>query len=918
MDPKHEFHVISNTHWDREWRFPFERTRAMLVEMMDRLLDLLDRGKGFKYFHLDAHTIMLEDYLEVRPEKLAALKRHVAARRLLVGPWYTLPDACSCSGEALVRNLLRGTRMARDFGHVMEVGYTPNGFGQPSQLPQLYAGFGIDTVMFYRGVPRQDVKSEFIWQGPDGTRALAFRFGKYARYNFFFLVYRPVVHGRRAFECEYRWPEGALPFRLDRELSYEPYYLLDFQPLFAADRIVPGLEEVAATDAATMTTPVVIAMQGCDSTAPDDTEARIVAEANRLLGAEKVFHSALEDVVARVRQQLPADLQVAHGEMRHTLHSDGQTNLYPAIYGCRVYLRQANAFSEANLENWAEPAACMAWLLGEEYPHGLLRLAWKLLLENHAHDSIGGCAMDRVHEDVMNRFARCDDITHEVTRSSLAKVVRHLDTSRLPGDTVLLVAFNCLPHRNGGVIRAAVDLPLATAGEDLTIETLAGQAVPHQLVAMQDLRPTVQKPNDIPSPFHARRFLLHLDLPPQAGMGWTTLRVRPAAPAAARAQKIGVRRNALENEFMRVTAHPDGTLDLLDKDSGHTFPGLHAFESDGETGDPWNRMTPTTDCTYSSRGGKARLAMLDNGPLAASLEITLALKLPEGVLPDRSARSDTLVPCPIRTVLTLRRGCRWLDMHTVVNNTVRDHRLRLLLPTALKAKYSWGHMPFDVVKRPVHVPGGEGWLEPPTGAHPQKLFVDVSDGRTGLAVLNRGITQYEVLDTPERPVALTLMRCFQMRNTVQNLDYPDQPGTQCQGRQEFRYALLPHRGDWDAGGVMAEAARWNVPPVICQVGVGRGHLPPETTLFSVADETLAFSGIKPAEDGAGLILRLYNPSERTVACELRAGHPVAWAESVRLDEKPLAAATVSKDGRLVSAGQVGPKKVISLRLRMAQ
>ena len=58
MNPKTEFHVISNTHWDREWRFPFERTRAMLVEMMDRLLDLLDRCEGFKYFHLDSHTIM--------------------------------------------------------------------------------------------------------------------------------------------------------------------------------------------------------------------------------------------------------------------------------------------------------------------------------------------------------------------------------------------------------------------------------------------------------------------------------------------------------------------------------------------------------------------------------------------------------------------------------------------------------------------------------------------------------------------------------------------------------------------------------------------------------------------------------------------------------------------------------------------
>ena len=118
---------------------------------------------------------MLEDYLEVRPEKRDALAKHVANGRLLVGPWYTLPDACSCSGEALVRNLLRGHRQAAGFGRVTKVGYTPNGFGQPSQLPQLYGGFGTDSILFCRGVPRHEVKEQFIWEGPDGTRAFAIR-----------------------------------------------------------------------------------------------------------------------------------------------------------------------------------------------------------------------------------------------------------------------------------------------------------------------------------------------------------------------------------------------------------------------------------------------------------------------------------------------------------------------------------------------------------------------------------------------------------------------------------------------------------------------------------------------------------------------------------------------------------------------
>ena len=919
MKPENEFYVISNTHWDREWRFPFERTRAMLVEMMDRLLDLFDTCEGFKYFHLDAHTIMLEDYLEVRPERRDDLVRHVKAGRLLVGPWYTLPDACSCSGEALVRNLLRGHRQAAEFGHVMKVGYTPNGFGQPSQLPQLYAGFGIDAVMYYRGVPRHEVKSEFIWEGPDGTRAWAFRFGKYARYNFFFLVYRPTVHGRRAFECEYRWDERALPFRLDRDLSYEPYYLLDFKPKFGPEKILPGIHEMLDADAATMTTPIVIAMQGCDSTAPDDTEPRIIDEANRQIGAEKVFHGSLEDVVQKIKALAPKDIQVTRGEQRHTLHSGGQTNLYPDIYGCRVYLRQANAFSEVNLENNAEPAAALAWLLGEEYPAGLLRLAWKLLLENHAHDSIGGCAMDRVHDDVMNRFARCDDISHEVARMSLAKVARHVDTSGLAPDAIVLLAVNTLPQKRGEVVSAAIDIPRDAAADQIEILTLDGKKLAHQVTSTELLHPTVQKPNDIPSPFHAKRFRVHFEAPHIPAMGWRAFVVRPSTAKPKRLPNVSKRANELENEHLKVTVNADGTFDLTDKATGRTCKSLHYFESGGETGDPWNRMTPAVDRIFTSRGVKARVRRTANGPMAASFVISITMKVPEGVLmPNREARSEKLINYPITTVITLKRGSRLLDATTTVNNVAKDHRLRLLLPTGLAATHSWGHMPFDVVKRAVHVPGGEGWLEPPTGLHPQKWFVDVSDGAAGLAVLNRGITQYEVLETDERPIALTLMRCFQMRNTVQNIDYPDQPGTQCQGVQEFRYALLPHAGDWDNGGVMSEAARWNVPPIICQIGTGSGvvpTLPPEASIFDLVSDGLAFSGIKPSEDGAALILRLYNPTERTVSGELRARMKIAKAEEVRLDETPVRELKV-EDASKVKIENVGTRRVVTVKIEL--
>ena len=84
--------VVSHTHWDREWYLSFQQFRARLVEMMDALLALLGREPRFASFTLDGQTVLLEDYLEVRPEKRAEFRERVQEGRLLIGPWYTSPD----------------------------------------------------------------------------------------------------------------------------------------------------------------------------------------------------------------------------------------------------------------------------------------------------------------------------------------------------------------------------------------------------------------------------------------------------------------------------------------------------------------------------------------------------------------------------------------------------------------------------------------------------------------------------------------------------------------------------------------------------------------------------------------------------------------------------------------------------------
>src|SRR5262252_8531782 len=98
-DPAYSVFVIAHTHWDREWYASFQRFRVRLVHVIDDVLDILARDPAYCYFSLDAQTVVLQDYLEIRPEKREALGELIRQQRLGVGPWYVQPDEFLVSGE---------------------------------------------------------------------------------------------------------------------------------------------------------------------------------------------------------------------------------------------------------------------------------------------------------------------------------------------------------------------------------------------------------------------------------------------------------------------------------------------------------------------------------------------------------------------------------------------------------------------------------------------------------------------------------------------------------------------------------------------------------------------------------------------------------------------------------------------------
>lgn len=920
-------HVISLTHWDREWRYPIWETRQQLVHMMDTLLDLLDREPRYHSYLLDGQTVLVEDYLQMRPENEERLVRHVRAGRIQIGPWYTLPDEFPVDGECLVRNLLWGRRIAECYGGCMRIGLTTFGWGQTAQLPQIYAGFGIDTILIGKGVnPRRAPESEFWWQAPDGTALLTSRFGDSGRANFFFYATLPVLFGYDYLEdWRFHWEEGGLPFhRADEQGHWRDYFRLDQPPSYHAEKVREAVEAAWHSTRATLVKGHRLLGDGSDFTVPEPRVLQIVEDANRLFPDRELIHSSLPKYVARLREHLDlGQLRTIAGELR-----DGPPEATAAnALAVRPHIKRRNRQAQNLLIRTAEPLAMAASMAGVSYPRPYLDLAWRYLLRAQPHDSINGVTQDKTANDVLYRLDQALELADLVADRSLQEILKQVDLGRYGPRDILLVVFNTLPYPRREVIKAWVDTPREWEMADVIIEDAQGQTVDVQRVARQEMTVPLHEPNSRPWPFYVDRHMIYMDTGDIPACGYKVFHLLPGCrqprhvlywppPEERRGQTLLRAPYAMENEHLQLHVQPNGTFDVLDKATNCWYRGLNAFEDGGDVGDYWVRRRPGYDAIFSSLGASARIWSEEHGPLAATIVTEVFLHLPARAEKELDRRSLEERELLLRSAITLRRGVRQVEVYTTFNNTIEDHRLRALFPTDIPARFSHaeGHFhvdcrPIDPREHPVNGPWPEMWT------HPQQSFVDVSNGQRGLAVINDGLCEYEVINDTRRTIALTLLRA--VRNEIcteyrVSGAFPHEKGGQSLGPHEFRYALYFHDGDWLAGQVYRASQRFNVPLRVVQAGHHAGHLPEQYSFFALEPAALVLSALKKAEGRESCIVRLYNPTDQTVTGQITCAASVARARLTNLSEEPMDDLPVRDQHRVLC--EVSRGKIVTIEI----
>lgn len=784
---KKKVFVISHSHWDREWYMPFEKHHLRLVKLMDEVLDLIDTDPKFNSFQLDGQAIIIDDYLAVRPENKDRVAKAIKNGKLRVGPFYVLQDDFLISPESHVKDFQIGRQTAEKYGQMMGIGYFPDTFGNMGQTPQMLRLAGLDAVAFGRGVKPTGLNnqvsesafessfSEMNWIGPDQSQVLGILFAN--------------------------WYSNGNEIPVDRQEAKQ----------YWTEKLA-DVEKYASTDNLLM-------MNGVDHQPVQKDVTKALEVAQELFPDYQFIHSNFDDYLAAVKADLPKNLSTINGELT-SQETDGWYTLTNTA-SSRIYLKQKNAEVQHKLINEATQLAAVA-LPKAEYPHDQLTYAWKLLLENHIHDSITGCSVDEVHREMMTRFEKVEAVAESIRDDAQTALADQVKTDQFPEGSQPFVVINPSDTAKTGVITAEVELDRALFKDgrpdaQFAKMQLIVQQNRHYAVIAADGRQVVGRVTgyttrfgaDLPEdrfrvPYigvYAQVEVYVKDLP---AFSWQALALQqlttPKMYADQTAESLISHGRILENNLLKVEISAvDGSLTILDKKTNHTYHRMAVYEDTGDMGNEYIYKETADQKRIYSTDQAPTIHIKEDSAKRGVIEVVSTLQIPRQATPQldyeqravidithrQATRSQETVALTLHTFITLEADSSALKFDVAYDNQALDHRLRVLFPTELETTTNEAESVFEVVQRP-NVP--EKYWENPTNPQRQQAFVNLHDEKVGVTLANDGLPEYEILPK-DGAIALTILRCV---GELGDWGYFLTPEAQCQGAQHASFALIFH------------------------------------------------------------------------------------------------------------------------------
>ena len=589
-----------------------------------------------------------------------------------------------------------------------------------------------------------------------------------------------------------------------------------------------------------------------------------------------------------------AQLPTVAEELQH--HARG-------CYSVLSEIKRANRRAEHSLMT-AERLASLARSFGRVYPKDELTIAWKLALFDQFHDTLAGTCIPEVYDDTGEDYRRIETATSSIVEGSLATIAARADTR---GEDQAVLLFNPLTWRRSGPVALAVEstidqqrlLGRMRRPGGVSLRDARGEAVPAQITAVEHH-----------GAGYRVRFAFDADLP---GLGYQVYRlallpggevVGAGSPTHAEASPT-----VLENGHLKVVVDPatGWITSLFDKAVGAealSGPAAVPIVID-DPSDTWSHGVPSFRDEIGRFASSGDVRVAERGPVRSVVRARMEW--------GRSTVEQDFI---------LGADARQLEVRVRVDWHEQWRTLKLAFPLAVEQARATYEAPYGHTVRPTN---GE--------EEPGQQWVDVS-GLTagerplpaGVSLLNDSKYGFDVLGAPPADDPIqgrqvgrgTELRMTALRSPAYAFHDPRKVEPDVtyefvdQGKQEFRYALVPHSGTWAEAEVPRRAWELNV-PVLSRLE--RSHAGDQGTrwgFLEVEPATVIATALKEAEDGGGIVVRLLETAGQPVEALLKlAGYT--------LDE-PIVVSLRASEVKTLLIADVGPARadVVTARERVTE
>jgi len=375
-------------------------------------------------------------------------------------------------------------------------------------------------------------------------------------------------------------------------------------------------------------------------------------------------------------------------------------------------------------------------------------------------------------------------------------------------------------------------------------------------------------------PYMARKIAVTFEAQEIPAFGYATYYVEDTEPGLSRNTLVSAER-VMENEFLRVEIHRDGSYTLTEKNSGHKYEKIGWYEETGDIGNEYMYIRPNNCPVITTKGSKPKITLAEDEPYHAVYEICHRIEVPASadetlakersrmtyIFDRRAGRSRETVVIPVTARLTLEKSARGVKVETTITNTAKDHRMRVMIPTGLQTNTHFADSVFEVVERKNH--HSRMWKNP-SGCEHQQNFVAMCGEHFGIMVANFGLYEYEVLPEAENTIAVTLIRAV---GEMGDWGMFPTPEAQLQGTYTAMYEIVPFSAE-NLTEIYQEAYQFQTELTACQTEVHPGALPKVQGLLDWQGRGLNLTGLKLAENREDVMVRFVNNTIEPVMLRL--------------------------------------------------